>query len=170
MIRRIGITITRMAMLSGRMRHSPNWQRTPFSKRKSKNTYTSGILSSRLWQPLATRWGYDECPGSGIAIDFMQGGVKGYTITAFDWLLENEYPLLLLLFIEGMIPYGYGNVRQVPVVSTFARYWPYLNVISCVADIHASVLHAGHSTFLRRSANGLHNWWVSWIITTLTLV
>jgi hypothetical protein len=38
-------------------------------------------------------------------------------MTSFDWLLENEYPLLLLLFVQGMVPYGYGDVRQVPVVS-----------------------------------------------------
>jgi hypothetical protein len=37
-------------------------------------------------------------------------------MTTFNWLLENKYPLLLLLFIEGMIPYGYGDVMQVPVV------------------------------------------------------
>jgi hypothetical protein len=46
----------------------------------------------------------------------VQNGVKGYTTTTFKWLLKNEYPLLLLLFIEGMIPYGYGDVMQVPVV------------------------------------------------------
>lgn len=49
----------------------------------------------------------------------MQGGVKGYTMSAFDWLLENDYPLLLLLFVQGMVPYGYGDVREVPVVCIF---------------------------------------------------
>jgi hypothetical protein len=39
-------------------------------------------------------------------------------MSAFDWLLENEYPLLLLLFVQGMVPYGYGDVRQVPAVSS----------------------------------------------------
>jgi hypothetical protein len=33
----------------------------------------------------------------------MQNGVE-------DWLLEKDFPLLLLLFVEGMIPYGYGDV------------------------------------------------------------
>jgi hypothetical protein len=40
-------------------------------------------------------------------------------MSAFDWLLENEYPLLLLLFVQAMVPYGYGDVREVPVVSIF---------------------------------------------------
>ena len=48
----------------------------------------------------------------------MQNGVEGYTMSTFDWLLEKRYPLLLLLFVEGMIPYGYGDVMQVPIVST----------------------------------------------------
>jgi uncharacterized glyoxalase superfamily metalloenzyme YdcJ len=45
-------------------------------------------------------------------------------MSTLDWLLENEYPLLLLLFVQGMVPYGYGDVRQVPVVSFFFRDIP----------------------------------------------
>lgn len=57
--------------------------------------------------------------GSRFNLAIVQNGVKGYTMSAFDWLLENEYPLLLLLFLEGMIPYGYGDVMQVPAVCIF---------------------------------------------------
>ena len=53
-----------------------------------------------------------------IKLTTMQNGVEGYTMSTFDWLLEKDYPLLLLLFVEGMIPYGYGDVMQVPIVST----------------------------------------------------
>lgn len=52
----------------------------------------------------------------------IQGGVKGYTMSAFDWLAENEYPLLLFLFVQATVPYGYGDVREVPVVSIF-QFW-----------------------------------------------
>ena len=41
-------------------------------------------------------------------------------MSTFDWLRMNDYPLLLLLFVEGMIPYGYGDVTQVPVVRVFS--------------------------------------------------
>jgi hypothetical protein len=37
-------------------------------------------------------------------------------MSTFQWLLEHDYPLLLLLFIEGMVPYGYGDVTEVPIV------------------------------------------------------
>ena len=53
-----------------------------------------------------------------LKLPTIQNGVEGYTMSTFDWLLEKEYPLLLLLFVEGMIPYGYGDVMQVPIVST----------------------------------------------------
>jgi hypothetical protein len=57
--------------------------------------------------------------GPKFKLTGLQNGVKGYTMTTFDWLLENKYPLLLFLFVEGMVPYGYGDVRQVPAVGIF---------------------------------------------------
>lgn len=41
-------------------------------------------------------------------------------MSTFDWLVKNNYPLLLLIFINGMVPYGYGDIRQTPVVCYFA--------------------------------------------------
>ena len=49
----------------------------------------------------------------------VQNGVKGYTMSTFDWLHANDYPLLLLIFVQGMIPFGYGDVTQVPIVRVF---------------------------------------------------
>lgn len=43
-------------------------------------------------------------------------------MSTFDWLLENEFPLLLILFINGMVPYGYGDVTEVPIVRNFTIY------------------------------------------------
>ena len=47
----------------------------------------------------------------------MQNGVEGYTMSIFDWLLKKDYHLLLvlLLFVEGIIPYGFGDVTRVPI-------------------------------------------------------
>jgi hypothetical protein len=58
-------------------------------------------------------------------LTIVQNGVNGYTMSAFDWLRENEYPLLLLLFVEGMVPYGYGDVMQVPAVCTLISQYIY---------------------------------------------
>jgi hypothetical protein len=43
-------------------------------------------------------------------------------MSTFSWLTENGYPLLLLLFVNGMIPYGYGDVTQTPVVCVLPNY------------------------------------------------
>lgn len=40
-------------------------------------------------------------------------------MSTFDWLHANNYPLLLLLFVQGMVPFGYGDVTEVPVVCVF---------------------------------------------------
>ena len=40
-------------------------------------------------------------------------------MSTFDWLHANNYPLLLLLFVQGMVPFGYGDVTEVPVVRVF---------------------------------------------------
>ena len=40
-------------------------------------------------------------------------------MSTFEWLRDNNYPLLLLLFVQGMVPFGYGDVTEVPVVRVF---------------------------------------------------
>jgi len=40
-------------------------------------------------------------------------------MSTFEWLHMNKYPLLLFVFIQGMIPFGYGDVTEVPVVRVF---------------------------------------------------
>ena len=91
-----------------------------------------------------------------------QNGVKGYTMSTFDWLRANNYPLLLLLFIKGMVAYGYGDIMQVPAVRIFlslqilTRYE--LNVVVCVVDLYASTLQSEHFTFHCWSKGGLHDW------------
>ena len=47
----------------------------------------------------------------------IQNGVKWYTMSTLDWLVQNEYPLLLVLFLSSMIPFEDGNVREVSIVS-----------------------------------------------------
>jgi hypothetical protein len=46
-----------------------------------------------------------------------QDGVPGeWTITTAQWLQENNYVALPVLINDGMFPYGYGDIRQVPIV------------------------------------------------------
>ncbi|KAF9067226.1 hypothetical protein BDP27DRAFT_1329190 [Rhodocollybia butyracea] len=43
-------------------------------------------------------------------------GIENFTMSTFDWLKANDLPLLLFLFLNGMIPYGYGDVRETPIL------------------------------------------------------
>jgi len=77
-------------------------------------------------------------------------------MSTFDWLQANNYPLLLLMFVRGMVPYGYGDVTEVPVVRLY-RFWPDTSC-TCVVDLYASILHTGYFTCHEWSTAGLHNW------------
>jgi len=81
-------------------------------------------------------------------------------MSTFDWLFANEYPLLLLLFVEGMVPYGYGDVRQVPVASLLFLFQVNGFLIICFddIDIYAPVCHTRYSLVLRRPARWLYHW------------
>jgi hypothetical protein len=37
-------------------------------------------------------------------------------MSTFDWLHVNDYLLLLLIFVQGMVAFGYGDVTEVPIV------------------------------------------------------
>ena len=37
-------------------------------------------------------------------------------MSTFDWLKANNFPFLLFLFLNAMVPTGYGDVRETPIV------------------------------------------------------
>jgi len=82
-----------------------------------------------------------------------KGGVKGYTISAFDWLLENEYPLLLLLFVQGMVPYGYGDVREVPVIYMLQYLTP--DILLFFAGQRTGYIIDFHKVFVNFASNSV---------------
>ena len=47
-----------------------------------------------------------------------QAGVpEALTVPAAQWLVQNNYSALAVVFNEGMAVYGYGDIRQTPIVS-----------------------------------------------------
>lgn len=56
-------------------------------------------------------------PRSSILIYFQHGIPKEFTLTTAAWLAKNEYKVLQVLFIQSMVAYGYGDYREVPIVS-----------------------------------------------------
>jgi hypothetical protein len=68
-------------------------------------------------------------------------------MSTLNWLLENGYPLLLLLFINGMVPYGYGDVRQTPIVR-FSHQPGRISLFTVDVALHAVILHTRYSSFL----------------------
>ncbi|KAF9060446.1 hypothetical protein BDP27DRAFT_1430110 [Rhodocollybia butyracea] len=51
-------------------------------------------------------------------------GVEDLTMSTFDWLKANDLPLLLLLFLNGMAPYGYGDMRETPILYMLTLFTP----------------------------------------------
>ena len=47
----------------------------------------------------------------------VQNGVpQNFTVPAAEWLAKNDYKVLPTLFILGMVSYGYGDLRETPIV------------------------------------------------------
>jgi hypothetical protein len=92
---------------------------------KRSTTSLSELTKSHLFKAEIDRyihfWTTEFAPLASIGY---KGGVEGYTMSTLYWLLENDYPLLLLLFFEGMIPYGYGDVTEVPIIYMLQYFTP----------------------------------------------
>ena len=39
-----------------------------------------------------------------------------FTVTTAEWLSEHNYEALPVLFNQGMVAYGYGDLRETPIV------------------------------------------------------
>ncbi|KAJ7753032.1 FAD/NAD-P-binding domain-containing protein [Mycena olivaceomarginata] len=101
-----------------------------------------------------TFWNTEFAPKAG---DRIQGkrhnGVEGYTMSTMDWLLENDYPLLLLLFINGMVPYGYGDVRQTPILYMLSYFTP--DILLFFAGQREGYIIDFHEVFVRYAATSV---------------
>lgn len=42
-------------------------------------------------------------------------------MTTAEWLRTNNFKALPVVFVNGMVPYGYGDPRETPIVSFLAR-------------------------------------------------
>ncbi|KAJ7481311.1 hypothetical protein B0H11DRAFT_2419393 [Mycena galericulata] len=82
---------------------------------------TANELFKEEIERYTTFWNTEFAPKAVIGY---KNGVEGYTMSTLDWLLKNDYPLLLLLFINGMAPYGYGDVRQTPILYMLSYFTP----------------------------------------------
>lgn len=103
-----------------------NWRYDPDSGYVQQTNVTNGNLTRLpVFQAEIDRyinfWNTEFAP---LAVVGYKNGVDGYTMSTFDWLRANDYPLLLLLFLQGMVPYGYGDVTQVPVLYMLQYFTP----------------------------------------------
>ncbi|KAJ7505772.1 FAD/NAD-P-binding domain-containing protein [Mycena galericulata] len=95
-------------------------------------------------------WNLEFAPKAVIGY---KNGVDGYTMSTLDWLLENNYPLLLLLFVNGMVPYGYGDVRQTPILYTLSYFTP--DILLFFAGQHEGYIIDFHKVFVRYAATSV---------------
>ncbi|KAJ7114388.1 hypothetical protein C8R44DRAFT_832939 [Mycena epipterygia] len=82
-----------------------------------------------------------------------KNGVEGYTMSTLDWLLENDYHLLFLLFINGMVPYGYGDLRQTPILYMLSYFTP--DILLFFAGQREGYIIDFHKVFVRYAATSV---------------
>ncbi|KAJ7458092.1 hypothetical protein FB451DRAFT_1182847 [Mycena latifolia] len=110
--------------------HFKSRQRTLWSRLQTpKNARLRGLIFQKIEAVGGDRrfasgychtfWNAEFAPKAVIGYK-----AKGYTMSTLDWLLENDYPLLLPLFISGMVPYGYGDIRQTPILYMLSYFTP----------------------------------------------
>ncbi|TPX64987.1 hypothetical protein SpCBS45565_g05485 [Spizellomyces sp. 'palustris'] len=59
-----------------------------------------------------------------VSLGYKKGVPKELTVPTMQWLLSNNLPLLLVLFIQGMVPYGYGDILETPAVYMLQYFTP----------------------------------------------
>jgi hypothetical protein len=62
-----------------------------------------------------------------------KGVPQEFTVSTAQWLATNNFQALPVLFVQAMVAFGYGDLRQVPIVCH-----PLLHIISVT---HADDLH-----------------------------
>ncbi|KAJ7491805.1 FAD/NAD-P-binding domain-containing protein [Mycena galericulata] len=105
---------------------------------------TANELFKEEIERYTTFWNTEFAPKAVIGY---KNGVEGYTMSTLDWLLENDYPLLLLLFINGMAPYGYGDVRQTPILYMLSYFTP--DILLFFAGQREGYIIDFHKVFVR---------------------
>ncbi len=56
---------------------------------------------------------------------FIQNGIpQEYTVSIEQWLSTNSYSALLVyVFEQAMVPYGYGDVSETPAVGRYSLFF-----------------------------------------------
>ncbi|KAJ7681404.1 FAD/NAD-P-binding domain-containing protein [Mycena rosella] len=111
---------------------------------------TANELFKEEIERYTTFWNTEFAPKAVIGY---KNGVEGYTMSTLDWLLENDYPLLLLLFINGMVPYGYGDVRQTPILYMLSYFTP--DILLFFAGQREGYIIDFHKVFVRYAATSV---------------
>ncbi|KAJ7917281.1 FAD/NAD-P-binding domain-containing protein [Mycena leptocephala] len=111
---------------------------------------TANELFKEEIERYTTFWNTEFAPKAVIGY---KNGVEGYTMSTLDWLLENDYPLLLVLFINGMVPYGYGDVRQTPILYMLSYFTP--DILLFFAGQREGYIIDFHKVFVRYAATSV---------------
>ncbi|KND02622.1 uncharacterized protein SPPG_01711 [Spizellomyces punctatus DAOM BR117] len=59
-----------------------------------------------------------------VSLGYKKGVPKEMTVPTIQWLLKNKLPFMLVLFIQGMVPYGYGDILETPAVYMLQYFTP----------------------------------------------
>ena len=85
------------------------------------------------------------------AVGYPNGVPPEFTVSTADWLARHHYRALPVLFNQGMVAYGYGDLRETPIVRC-PVFWmrPRTGQLTGDPAVHAPILHAGRRAGLRQ--------------------
>jgi hypothetical protein len=82
---------------------------------------------------------------NGKLMSHQKGFPHNLTVSTADWLTANGFQYLPALIIPAMIPYGYGDFRQVPILYMLQYFTP--DIILFFAGQHDGYLVDFHTVF-----------------------
>ncbi|KAH7364162.1 FAD/NAD-P-binding domain-containing protein [Rhexocercosporidium sp. MPI-PUGE-AT-0058] len=101
-------------------------------------------LVGQEFQRYAVYWNTLFAPYS--ALRYKNGVPQELTVTTAQWLASNNYQALPVLFVQAMVAFGYGDLREVPILYMLQYLTP--DILAFFARIHGVYLIDFHKVWV----------------------
>ncbi|KAK0126470.1 hypothetical protein ONS95_008067 [Cadophora gregata] len=101
-------------------------------------------LVGQEFQRYAVYWNTIFAPYS--ALRYKNGVPQELTVTTSQWLASNNFQALPVLFIQAMVAFGYGDLREVPILYMLQYLTP--DILGFFAQIHGVYLIDFHKVWV----------------------
>ncbi|KAG4428390.1 hypothetical protein IFR05_016129 [Cadophora sp. M221] len=102
-------------------------------------------LVGQEFQRYALYWTTIFAPYS--ALRYKNGVPQELTVTTSQWLASNNYQALPVLFVQAMVAFGYGDLREVPILYMLQYLTP--DILAFFARIHGVYLIDFHKVWVK---------------------